>query len=187
MIQKKLNINFNVNSFLKNIKFKKQYLKKVKQKITLLENNRKINYKQFKMSKYNKEKFNFKEDFLITYVIDITFSQTNTLLHVMDPSGKIKFFCSAGTFTHSGKSKKTRFNVFKDIYKFLISKLKFAKNKPLALHLKNVGSNKFWIIKKLKKKFFIKIVRNFNYYPYNGCRKPKAIRKKIKRRNGRVV
>ena len=100
----------------------------------------------------------------------------------MDFSGKLKFFYSAGSFNYSGKSKKARYVVFRELYRVLISKLKFLKNKPVALHLKNVGYNKSWIVKKLKKKFFIKSVRSFNLYPHNGCRKRKMRRKKFKKR-----
>lgn len=171
MIKQKFNI------FFQSVKSKKQYLKKLRQKIILLESCiTSDNYRRIPVAKNNRV------DCLVSYVIDITFSLTNTLLHVMDPSGKIKFFRSAGDFNYSGKSKRTRFTVFREMHAFLISKLKFAKHKPIALHLKNVGANKVWIIRKLQKKFFIQVVRNFSCYPYNGCRKPKAVRKKVKKR-----
>ena len=38
-------------------------------------------------------------------------------------------------------------------------------------------------MKKLKKKFFIKVVRSFNLYPHNGCRKKKVRRKKFKKKH----
>jgi len=116
---------------------------------------------------------------LIKYIIDVTFSRTNTFVHVMDFSGQLKFFCSAGTLNYKGKSKKARYSVFRDIYRVLVSKLRFLKGQPVALHLKNVSFAKFWIIKLLKKKFYIKVVRNFITYPYNGCRKRKMRRKKF--------
>jgi ribosomal protein S11 len=96
---------------------------------------------------------------LVMYIIDITFSRSNTFLNVMDPSGNLKFFCSAGCLQHKGKNKKFRFNVFKSIYHVLTTKLRFLKGKPIALHLKNVGFNKYWLIKKLKSRFFIKSVK----------------------------
>ena len=49
--------------------------------------------------------------------------------------------------------------------------------------LKNVDSNIFWFLKKLKKKLFITVVKHFNLYPYNGCRKKKIRRKKFKSRS----
>jgi ribosomal protein S11 len=99
----------------------------------------------------------------------------------MDFSGNLKFFHSAGFLKYKGKNKKSRFVVLKDMYKILISKLKFLKSQPVALHLKNVGFAKFWVIRVFKKKFFIRVVRSFNKYPHNGCRKRKMRRKKFRK------
>jgi ribosomal protein S11 len=182
----KTKISCNISKILRNVKLKKQYIKKLKNKILALKNIKFKNYKNLNhILPFNTNILN-KEDHLIMFVIDVTFSKTNTLLHVTDFSGKLKFFCSAGEVLYKGKTKKARFAVFRELYKVLMTKFKIMKSKPVALHLKNVGSNKFWLIKKLKKKFFIKIVRNFFVYPYNGCRKRKVRRKKFKkhRRNG---
>lgn len=173
------NINFDYNKFFRDIKLKKQYIEKLNKKIAFLNEIKKKNYKTLNASMFTKNKDYVKNDFTLTYIIDIHFSQTNTLLHVTDFSGKPKFSRSAGSLHYKGKSKKARFAVFKEFYRILVTKLKFLKGKPLALHLKNAGSNKFWIIKKLKKKFFIKVVRVFNVYPHNGCRKKKVRRKKF--------
>lgn len=184
----------NLNKFFRNIKLKKQYIQKLKNKVNLINSN-KIDFKE--KNNMNLLIFNnqvncnnnsviVKEDFLITYIIDITFSRMNTLMHVMDFCGNLKFFCSAGSLQYKGKKKKTaRYVVFRYMYKILVSKLKFLKGQPLALHLKNVGSLKFLIIRLLKKKLFIKVVRSYDLYPHNGCRKKKVIRKKMrsKRKN----
>lgn len=175
--------SLNLNKFFSDIKLKKQYIKKLKSKCDLL-NNFKKNYKNLSLSVFSKScsKNSVKESFLVTYVIDITFSRTNTLLHLMDFSGNLKFFCSAGLLKYKGKSKKkARYLIFRDMFRILNSKLKFLKSQPLALHLKNVGSAKFWIVKKfLKKKLFVKIVKSYDLYPHNGCRKKKVRRKKIR-------
>lgn len=172
---------FNLNIFFKNISVKKQYLKNLKKQFLLINDIKQTNYKVLSKKLFKKNSvFNFsKTNNLIVYIIDITFSKSNTFLNVMDSSGKLKFFSSAGHFSLKGKNKKFRFNVFKNIYRILLTKLKFLKNKPIALHLKNVGANKFWIIKKLKTKFFIKVVRIFNLFSFNGCRKKKVRRKKF--------
>lgn len=180
----------NLNKFFRNIKLKKQYIKTLKNKVDLIKSN--LKEKNYTSSlifnnriNYNNN-FSVKEDFLVTYIIDITFSRMNTLLHVMDFSGNLKYFCSAGSLQYKGKRKKiARYTVFRYMYKILVSKLKFLKGQPLALHLKNVGSTKFLIIRLLKKKLFIKVVRSYDLYPHNGCRKKKVIRKKIrsKRKN----
>jgi ribosomal protein S11 len=174
----------NVNKFLDGIKLKKQYIEKLKNKILELNGVSKTNYKDLESLIVTKNHSLIKNDYLVMYIIDISFSETNTLLHVTDFAGNLEFFCSAGSLNYKGKQKKLRFLVFRDLFRILVSKLTFLKGKPVALHLKNVGSNKFWIIKKLKTKFFIKVVRNFNSYPFNGCRKKKMRRKKFKRRDG---
>jgi ribosomal protein S11 len=175
----KNNNNVNINNFFKFFSKKKQYIKKLKKQSFLLSEIKQTNYKLVNTNLLTKnQSTGLLTDHLIMFIIDITFTKANTFLHVMDASGRLKFFCSAGHFQHKGKNKRFRFNVFKSIYRILITKLRFLKGKPIALHLKNVGFNKFWIIKKLKAKFFIKIVKNFNLFPYNGCRKKKVKRKK---------
>lgn len=181
------NVKLNLNNFLTTIKLKKQYIKKLQDKIILLNTVKEKNYKLLD-SQISLKKKSCEENYLISYIIDITFSQTNTLLHVTDPLGNLKFFCSAGSLNFKGKAKRSRFLVFREMYNILVSKLKFLKGQPIAVHFKNVGSSRVWILKKLKKKFFIRVVKSFSLYPYNGCRKRKMRRKKFKkRRNGRVV
>ena len=179
---KNYNNNFNLNKFLRKIVLKKQFIKKLKNKTCLLNNIKEQNYKNLNSSLFFKNESFIKHDSLVVYIIDISFSRSNTLLHVMDSSGILKFFCSAGDLSFTGKSKKTRVSVLKAMIRILVRKLKFLQNKPIALHLKNVGFRKFWIVKRLKKKFFIKVVRSFNLYPHNGCRKRKVRRKKFKKR-----
>ena len=179
---KNYNSNLNLNKFLKKIVLKKQYIKKLKNKTCLLENIKEQNYKSLNYSLFLKNESFIKHENLVVYIIDISFSRSNTLLHVMDSSGMLRFFCSAGDLSYTGKSKRARVLVFKSMIRVLVRKLKFLQNKPIALHLKNVGFRKFWIVKMLKKKNFIKVVRSFNLYPHNGCRKRKVRRKKFKKR-----
>ena len=183
---KNYKLNNNLNEFFKYLKLKKQYIKECQGVLLNLNNIKEKNYRYLNSTFFNTNKLlKYGNDNLVFYIIDISFSKTNTLLHVTDFSGNLKFFCSAGLFKYTGKRKKARFQVFKNFYNILLSKLTFLKRKPTALHLKNVGNAKFWIIKKLKKKIYIKVIRNFNLYPHNGCRKKKVRRKKFKkRRNG---
>ena len=178
--------NFNLNHFLKDLRLKKQYINKLKSKVFLLNKIKQKNYKYLNSSFYSKNNRLVSDDFRISYVINIQFSKSNTLFHVTDFEGNLLFFCSAGCFSYKGKRKRNRLMVIKSFLYALITKLKFLDGKPLALHLKNVNSNRFWLIKQLKTKFFIKTVQNFNLYPYNGCRKSKVRRKKYKKlkRNG---
>ena len=152
-MQKDYNLNLDFNKFFRVIKLKKQYIKKLKNKIIILNNLKEKNYKNVNYTLFNiNPKLLFKEDFLVTYIIDITFSRSNTLLHVTDSSGLLKFSCSAGFLQYKGKGKKVRFSILRDIYKVLVTKLKFLKGQPIALHLKNVGFAKTRIIRLLKKK-----------------------------------
>lgn len=189
------NSDYKLDTFFKEIRLKKQYIKQLKNKVILLNTIKEKNYKNLHFLLLNNKISNktFLENYFVNYVIDITFSKTNIFLHVMDYSGKLKFFCSAGSTEYKGKKKKSHFLVLTKMFGILGLKLKVLKNQPIALHLKNVGSAKFRIIKALKKKFFIKVVKFFSLYPYNGCRKKKMKRKKfkkrrfLKRRNGRAV
>jgi ribosomal protein S11 len=177
----KINLSiFDYNTFFKDVKLKKQYVQNLKSKTSLFTNVSENNYKFFNPGFLSVDKsFKSPNDYLVTHIIDISFARSNSFLHVMDYSGKLKFFYSSGFFKYSGKNKKSRYNVFRDFYRVLVSKLNFLRGKPIALHLKNVGYNKSWIVKKLQKKFFIKCIKSFNFYPYNGCRKSKMRRKKF--------
>lgn len=174
--------NINLNEFLKNFSVKKLYSKKLKNQLLALKSVKQFNYKTVNQKLFNFSNKNLLNDYIVMYTINITFSRSNTFLHVTDPAGKLKFFSSAGYLNHKGKTKKSRFTVFKSIFFILDTKLQFLKDKPIALHLKNVGFNKFWIIKKLKIKFFIKSVKIFNSFPFNGCRIKKVRRKKVRKK-----
>jgi ribosomal protein S11 len=120
-----------------------------------------------------------KDGFIIVYIIYFSFSATNTFLHVTDTFGNLKFRYSAGLVDFKGKQKKSR---IQDITRFLreLRKLKISalKDKPIALHLNNVGSYKYFIIKNLKKNFFVRLIKSYETYSYNGCRKKKRLRKR---------
>lgn len=180
-MRKNYNSSFDLDRFFKEIKFKKKYIKQLKDKVILLNKLKEKDSKSLNsLLLYGDSEKSVRENFLVTYIVDITFSRTNTFLSVMDSSGNLKYFCSAGSFQFKGKGKKSRSSVLKEMYNVLVLKLTFLKGKPIALHLKNVRFAKFWIVELLKKKFFIKVVRSFNVYPYNGCRKRKMRRKKFK-------
>ena len=130
-----------------------------------------------------KESFNStsslkKNSFTVVYSICFSFSSVNTFLYVMDALGNLKFRYSAGMIEFKGKLKKSRFQVLNSFFKILQKlKMGFLKNKPLSLHLNNVGSFRYFIIRNLKKKFFIRLIKNYQTHSYNGCRKKKKRRK----------
>lgn len=174
MVQNFTNNCHMFNKILEQVVFRKKYIKKLKNKVKALKNIWKQNYKKFNA------KLHLKKDttFLIAYVIKICFSKSNTLLQITNSLGALKFFCSAGYLLFKGKSKKARIPVLKKIVGLLLKKLKFLEDRPVILHLKNVGFRKAWILKKLEKKIFLRTVTGFNLYSYNGCRRKKNRRKK---------
>lgn len=141
------------------------------------------NYKRVSYDLLLKNRQWIKRKNVIRYILNISFARSNTLLHITDFSGALKFSCSAGNLSFTGKNKRAKTPVLKAFIRILNQKLKILRKKPVALHLKNVGSKKFWITEALKKKLFIKVIRCFNVHPYNGCRKRKIRRKKFKKKS----
>lgn len=151
----------------------------MQKKTYLLSRLKEVNYKKIG-SQLLVEKTNLVNSIPVMYVLEISFSKKNTLFHISDYSGNSKFFYSAGSFQQTGKGKTSRSAILRLFYRLLVSKLKLLKKVPLAVHFKNADSNMFWFLKKIKKKFFIAVVKHFNQHPYNGCRKKKIRRKKLK-------
>lgn len=174
-------VQFSCNKFFRILHLKKQYFNKIKIKAYLLDKLKKTNYKKVGLRSFNTS-INFCNPPFVTYILEISFAKKNTLFHLSDYSGNIKFFYSAGSVELTGKGKTWRGRILRQFYKLLISKLKFVRKVPLAVHFKNVNSNLFWFIKKLKKKFLITIIQSSQKYPYNGCRNRKFRRKKFKSR-----
>ena len=137
MAVKNYDNHFYLNKFFKKIRFKKQYIQKLKNKISFLNNTKKQNYKKLNNGLYSK-----KDNFIIAFIIEILFSKTNTLVYVINSVGKLKFFCSAGNLLFKGKGKKARTSILINIIYILIKKLKFLKDRPIMLRLKNVGFRK---------------------------------------------
>ena len=112
----------------------------LKNKTRLLNIIKERNYKNLNSSTFLNNKNFIKCDNLVMYIIDICFFRTNILLHIMDFSGTLKFFCSAGDLFYVGKSKKARVLVLKSIFNMITLKLKFLQNKPIAVHATNAKS-----------------------------------------------
>jgi ribosomal protein S11 len=119
-----------------------------------------------------------KKGSIVLYSICFSFSAVNTFLYVTDALGTLKFRYSAGLLNFKGKLKKSRFQILKLFFKELRKlKITVLKNKPISLHLKNVGSYRYLIVRNLKKLFFVRLIKNYQTHPYNGCRKKKKLRK----------
>ena len=163
----------------KSVHFKKvtKYISKLKVTLNKNQDLKRVNLLLEK--KLTKNNFiNKKKGFIVLYSICFVFSSVNTFLYVTDSLGNLKFQFSAGLLDFKGKAKKSRFQVLKMFFKELRKlKISLLKNKPILLVLENVGSYRHLIVRNLKKKFFIRIVNNFQTHPYNGCRKKKKSRK----------
>ena len=123
----------------------------------------------------------FLKGLLVAYVVHVSFTNSNTFLYITSTSGHLKFCCSAGLFNFKGKQKKARITVLNSFFNVLKQmKISLLKNKPIAIHLNNVGFYKYFIINNLKQYFFIRIIKSYERYSYNGCRKKKKIKKKQK-------
>ena len=163
IVVKKLNLQiflFDKKKFhLKNITKKTVYLKK---------NNFRINLSKFSNS----------NNLIVSYIVSIHFLKNTTTLHISNVQGDKKLFISAGLLKLKGKQKKQRRLAISRLVKLITKKAPYILTKPIALHFKNVNFYKNFIINKLKNFLYIRILKNFNQIPYNGCKKPKLQRKK---------
>jgi len=125
---------------------------------------------------------------LISYVINVNLLTTNTLINVNTIKGNPRFFYSAG-MCNLQKSQKTRQpKAIITILRVLLIKTKLFKSKPVAIHFNNLFFNQqSYILKKLKKKIFTKLVASYTYYSHNGCRLKKKKRVKIRTRTRKLL
>jgi hypothetical protein len=159
------------------LKKKISYIKTLSNKLVRLNNL--IQLDHFKNLYIKEHKNSHKQkNFLIMYVITISFLKANTAIHVSDAKGNVKFFYNAGSVHMTGKQKKRRVVVLFKLLKLLLNNSSVSLKTPIALHLNNVTRYKNLIVKRLKKKVFVKVLKEFNQVPYNGCRQSKIRRRK---------
>jgi len=124
---------------------------------------------------------------LISYVININISPTNTLININNIKGAPKFFYSAGMFNLQKKQKIRQPKAMILILRALLLKSKIFKTKPVAIHFNNLFSNyQSYIFKKLKSKIFIKLIVSYTFSSHNGCRLKKKKRIKIRTRTRKL-
>jgi ribosomal protein S11 len=158
----------------------KFYVENLLNQVIYLKKLKTNNYKSLGVQKftiYNKKEIN-PQDFMVVYIINISFLKANTTIHVSDIRGNLKLFFSAGSVDLTGKQKKKRRIAVSKLISLLLKKASFLNRKPIALHLSNVSFYKNVIVRKLKRNLYIKIIKIFNQTPHNGCRKKKLRRKK---------
>ena len=172
--------------------FNKNYVERLKELIFYLNNNKDFNSLKLLRNNLglsnnnnnNKDLDNLyrSKNNLIRYIINIKFSESNTLVNVTDIVGNPKVFISSGTVGLKGKMKKYHPTAIVKILKTLASKIKFIGMSPVAVHFR--GAKRYHIIlaiKLLKTRVFIKSIRNYNLKAYNGCRPRKM--KRLKQRS----
>jgi ribosomal protein S11 len=125
----------------------------------------------------------FNNQKLLSYVININLSLTNTFINVNNVNGNPKLFYSAGMFNLQKKQKTRQPKAIITILRALLLKSKLFKTKPVAIHFNNLFFNhQSYIFKKLKQKIFAKLVTSYLYKAHNGCRLKKKKRIKIRTR-----
>ena len=161
------------------------YMKRLEKIIFYLVNSKDSNTLQLISKDLNLTERNFDsivKNKLIRYIINIKFTESNTLVNVTDIEGNPKVFLSSGVVGLKGKMKKYHPTAIVKILKFLVAKIKFVGASPVAIHFS--GAKRYQIllaVKLLKTKVFIKTIRNYNLKAYNGCRPRKM--KRLKHRS----
>jgi len=160
--------------YVKNLLNQAAYLKKLKEN-----GSKNLSVKNFFIQ--NSKETNL-QDFVVAYIVSISFLKANTTIHVSDIQGNLKLFYSAGSVELSGKQKRKRRIAISKLISLILKKATFLGQKPIALHLNNVNFYKNLIVRKLKRNLYIKVIKILNQTPYNGCRKKKLRRKKYTKR-----
>jgi ribosomal protein S11 len=158
-------------NYVKNFK-KFKYIKKLISIYILFKFSKNLNFVNINENIKKNAKQN-----LIKYIINIHFSNTNTLVNVTDIKGNPIILLTSGLIKLKGKEKKTQPIALLNIFKVLLVKAKFLFKTPIALHFKNVKTfYESFLINSLKNKVFIKAIRSYNLVAHNGCRLKKLSR-----------
>lgn len=153
-------------------------VKNLKTQIELLRKEKENGYKNIKIDQSTLLNTENNQKLVLMYIINISFLKANTTIHVSDIKGNMKLFYSAGSIGLTGKQKRKRRIAVAKLISLLLQKAAFLNKKPVVLHLSNVNSYKNFIVNKLKRIFYVRLIKSFNQTPYNGCRKKKLRRKK---------
>merc|ERR1712194_462841 len=129
----------------------------------------------------------FNNQKLISYILNINLSSTNSIVNINNIKGNPKFFYSAGMFSLQKKQKIRQPKAIITILRSLLLKSKIFKTKPVAVHFNNLFFNhQSHIFKKLKQKIFTKLFVSYLYRSHNGCRLKKKKRIKIRTRTKKL-
>lgn len=131
----------------------------------------------FKVEYIEKSKFNPLKNNkpLISYIININVSNSNTIISINDKNGKLKGYLTSGILGFKGSQKTKKYTLI-SILKNFNYKFNFLNNKSVLINFKGITKDQKLFIKKLKEKVSIKAIIYTNLLPHNGCR-PKKMKK----------
>ena len=78
------------------------------------------------------------QDFVVAYIISISFLKANTTIHVSDTKGNLKLFYSAGSVELSGKQKRKRRIAISKLISLVLKKANFLGQKPSQINSKRI-------------------------------------------------
>ena len=113
---------------------------------------------------------------LVSYIININLSTSNTIISVTDKKGNLKGYYTSGTLGFRGSQKTKKYTLITLLKNFLYN-FNYINNKSVVVNFKGIVKDQKLFIKKLKEKVSIKAIIYNNSLPHNGCR-PKKIRRK---------
>ena len=123
---------------------------------------------------------------LISYIIKINLSKTNTLVTITDILGAKKKTFSAGSVGLTKKQKKKQPMALIKIFKILLFKSKILHKKTVSLEFNNTKPFiENILLKMLKSILFIDSIKRYSLRSHNGCR-PKKLRR-FKKRTKRLI
>jgi len=113
---------------------------------------------------------------LVSYVININISKSNTVISVTDKNGNLKGYYTSGIFGFKGSQKTKKYTLI-TLLKNFIYNFNFLNNKSVIINFKGITRDQKLFIKKLKEKVTIALINYNNLLPHNGCR-PRKMRRK---------
>lgn len=113
---------------------------------------------------------------IVSYIVSLKISKNNIIFNISDIKGFLLVNNTTGKLGFKGKHKNKKFSML-SLLKSIYYNYNFLKNQPIILKLKGFKYYNKLIIKKLKEKFFIKLLIYDKSTPHNGCRPKKKIRR----------
>ena len=141
------------------------------------------NLKQFNFSK---KPFCQVKKNLVSFIIKINLTKTNTIVTITDTLGSKKKTFSAGSVNLTKKQKRKQPMALIKIFKKLLFKSTILQKKTVSIEFKNTKPYiERYLFRMLHPVLFIDSIKRYSLRSHNGCR-PKKIRR-FKRRTKRLI